>query len=1232
MGWIFLKEKAYLLSAIIVISMFSVYLMNPASAQEQENLACCERTNSAEPCRYTQKSNCDPAYDIREFQTCEESDICKTGCCIAPDGSCSKQVSKGTCEALEGYTFDPDANCNIPKCSKGCCVLGGAACLYSTEKKCNSVLQEYPELTKDYRPIGSEQECTDVCRAVDKGCCVRDDGTCKYEARGTCTLQDGTGSTGFYNEVFCANDALDQNCGQCVANQGGKACVEGSEDVYWFDSCGNQEDVAQNCDYGAGDLCSGADEDSDEAYCKSINCDLSELTDYENIDYDVERGRKNGESWCIYDAAVGPARDLPGSRHFRNLCLNGEEIVEPCKDFREEACWYVDIINVGRNGDYSEGSCLQNNWKDCSTTCNTAKDARDKEEKKLKMKADEQCCNSPGRTCGWAWADDEHTDGFCYQVIPAGGKFWAEDNSQQAQSQSELAQRCSIATNECSTSWEWNLNTGYDWECVRNCHCYNKKYLDFMSIKCGSLGDCGAKYNYLGEYTNDGFFRMWTGDWKGWDGKDPEDSREPLEEMSETDLPEGMEYQPNPGQGLYLGQIDYKQFTGPTAIQSIKRESYELTGNDYILSGGAAVGAGAIAGTSAAIGASVGAASLASAAAAQGATATTAAFVASSSAAYTTGAAATAGAASGASSGALAGTGIGAVIALAFAAYFVAEGDYRSATLVVGSAAAGVAVAAVLGATGAITFLAPMAALVPWGTLVAAVIAIVLLALSLSGDSEKRSVTVSCLPWQSPLGGEDCNKCDESEKKPCSEYRCRSLGATCKFIKENEGTRKGTCYNADPNDVTRPIINGWDETLQITSNRKDITNKYTVHDLREGGLEGGYELIGKIPSFSRITFGIETSELSQCRLGEELKNTYNELTLPFPDTYFDYHHNITIAPLLPNKTYEYYVICRDPSGNPKEDGKTAPFKIQFETDDGPDLEPPLIIATDIANNGKIRADANAFNLGLYVDEVSQFTCKYSTQDKDYNLMEKNATCAAAPVGGVFSGYSVCFANLSITGEEPNTYYFRCADAPVNAAGEKLDSNVNSGSFIFTATKSKPLKITQASPQGQTIYSREVTMQVKTAEGAENGIAVCYYEVPGFTAQFFTTNQTSGIHEQKFIGLPRGFYNFVTSCFDYVGNAAYDNINFTIDVDLDAPIITGLYTSGSSVTLNFNEATTCQYFNSTFNYGQGKLAGTGQMQHTLSGLEKYYVICEDAFNNRMQEAVIVPPVQATQPIA
>src|SRR3989338_7606571 len=140
MGWRFLKEKAYLLSAIIVISMFSVYLMNPASAQEQENLACCERTNSAEPCRYTQKSNCDPAYKIREFQTCEESDICKTGCCIAPDGSCSKQVSKGTCESLEGYTFDPDTTCNIPKCSKGCCVLGGSSCLYSTEKKCNSVL------------------------------------------------------------------------------------------------------------------------------------------------------------------------------------------------------------------------------------------------------------------------------------------------------------------------------------------------------------------------------------------------------------------------------------------------------------------------------------------------------------------------------------------------------------------------------------------------------------------------------------------------------------------------------------------------------------------------------------------------------------------------------------------------------------------------------------------------------------------------------------------------------------------------------------------------------------------------------------------------------------------------------------------------------------------------------------------------------------------------------------
>ena len=1193
------------MAIIIVMSLFSIYFINPVSAQEetpQENLACCERTISGEACRYTQTSNCDVNYKVGEFQTCEDSTFCKPGCCISPNGDCSKQVSKGTCDALEGYTFDADATCNIAKCNKGCCVLGGSSCLYSTEKKCGSVLQEYPEIAKDYRPIGSEQECTNVCRAADKGCCVRDDGTCKYEARGICTLPDGTGSTGFYNEVFCANAALEQSC-ECTPHAY-KSCVEGSEDVYYFDSCGNQEDVATDCDYGAGDLCSAPDANSDEAYCKSVNCDAANnaqpkqnvnVKDNEILidDYSAN-DRRNGESWCLYDGKVGATYDLVGSRYFRSLCLNGESIIEPCKDFREEICAQGDVDT--NQGLYRESSCFVNKYSECTTLCNSNKETDPSSpDFELKVKTDRSCCENPLRSCAWVNTKPDNSTGICIPGIKPGGKFWPEENAASTQG-TELGQKCGIASRTCEAAWI--IPTIGDEYCEKNCECYDNGYLEFVNTYCKGLGDCGAHYNYVGSYDNNGLYRSWTGTPIKPGGKDPLKTLEDPNKFNngqDDDLAVS-------GDGLFAGRFNLEDLYKKSESPNI---GIGLAG----AAGYGALGVGAGLGIAAAAGVGLTTGGILAGGGTVSLMATTAG-----------------GAAAGAALGTVAG--IAAIAAaLIIGVYGLAKGD-RTAVFMAGALAGATALIAV--AASALPAVALTTAtgltMTGYGAIIAAVIAITFITLSLLESSETRTVQLTCSPWQPPLGGDDCELCDKDDLKQCSEYRCRSLGATCKFIKENEGTRKGTCYNADPNDVNRPIIQRWDETFNVISKRQDIADRFQIRDFEEGGLEGGYEIMGEIPSFSRINFGIQTNELSQCRMGDELKNTYNELTLPFPDTYFSNWHNISIGPLLPGKTYEYYVICRDPSGNPKEEGRTAPFKIRFKTDNGPDLEPPLIIATSVPNNGKIMADANALLLGLYVDESSQFSCKYSNQDKDYTLMESNTTCAAAPAESILSSYALCADNLTIVGEEPNVFYFRCADRPVNAQGQAQEPNINGGSYIYTVTKSKPLKITQASPQGQTLYSKEATMQAKTAEGSESGLATCYYEGSGYTSEFFKTNQTDGIHEQKFLGLPRGFYNFAVTCYDSVRNEAKDNINFTIDVDEVAPVITGLYNSGSSTIINFNEPATCEYANQTFIFGQGIKAGTLQLQQTLSGLQSYHVICEDSFNNRILETVIIPPGQ------
>ncbi len=46
-------------------------------------------------------------------------------------------------------------------------------------------------------------------------------------------------------------------------------------------------------------------------------------------------------------------------------------------------------------------------------------------------------------------------------------------------------------------------------------------------------------------------------------------------------------------------------------------------------------------------------------------------------------------------------------------------------------------------------------------------------------DTTTKTVTFDCMPWQAPNGGYDCDRCNE-DARPCSEYRCRSLGQSCK--------------------------------------------------------------------------------------------------------------------------------------------------------------------------------------------------------------------------------------------------------------------------------------------------------------------------------------------------------------------------------------------------------------------------------------------------------------------
>ncbi|PIN80905.1 hypothetical protein COV16_00185 [Candidatus Woesearchaeota archaeon CG10_big_fil_rev_8_21_14_0_10_34_8] len=1107
----FIKQKAVFMIYLTLSLLFTIYLM-PAAAQEVEK-ACCEQSNSGDTCLYTETQNCDNNYRIGNFQKCEDTSFCKVGCCVDKDGgSCSKSTSKATCEAA-GFDWNSNTDCSqVKECDKGCCVLGGASCAYNTERKCDAILLDYPELVKDFRSAETELQCSNICREADKGCCVQSTNEdCIWTSRVSCGLDDGVGLEGFYQDISCSNTNL--KCEQCRPKYT-KGCLDGTEDVYWFDSCGNPEGIAEDCDYAKGTLC-GETEDK-EFVCKSVHC--SDTWDNPVVDGDGGT-RINGESWCEYDGAIGPTLDLPGSRHSRHICINGEELVEGCKDFREEICIQADVYEEFSTGViesdqgltssikgeflFSSAGCRDNRWKDCTTTCNTANEKTDANEIKIAIQLDKKCCErSDIRDC--VWNGDEET-GICIPLHPPGFKFWATDVvnilTTDITTQTITEDKCSVATKSCTTVFTKMIYTNWEWACMKdgNCECYDDDYIESQNNYCRSIGDCGAHYNYIGDFTNNGFTRVWDKGYQGWD----------------IIFDRAQSFQTS----YYNKESKEPKITVDKDMVGAFEEVWQNADSSVYVKD-------------------------------------------------------------------------------------VINPDTKQAQIGIGVATATITlVTGILKAVGGAAAKSAAAWIGPIGVFVVAYFLLTEIALR---KYEKRTVQTTCGVWQPPSGGYNCEKCN-GEFSVCSEYKCKSLGANCKFIEENEGTARDACVNADPNDVTRPQIKPWKETLEIKNRNLDITFDYNIVESQTS-----YTIAGKkIPAFSSVTFGIETNEPSNCRLDTELKQTYKDLSLRFNEEYYDSKHNFTIRNLIPATDYKYYIICKDTNDNPKDEEPTAPYVVEFSTDNSPDLEPPRLISASVPDLGYVSAKANETNLRLLIDEVSPFGCKASKEDTSFDQMQMNMTCLAMPQNSLFSEYAECQIQLPVTIGQ-NIYYFRCRDEPENSQIR----NENSESYIWRATKAEELYITAASPVGK-IYDTNVTLQVSTTSGPQDGKAICYFD----NIEFFETN--ASYHTQILSGLTKQDYSYRIECKDVANNKAVTQIDFTVDLDLEPSEIVLLHRSGPNIILNLNEDATCEYSTEDFIYGEGTLTGTSTKIHSVYPdmlKEKFSFKCKDKYGNLMQSVI------------
>jgi len=490
---------------IVLVFVFLVLIsLGFASAQAtpQSPTVCCEKTKPTTQnpdgmfCQDVTSEQCNPS--LRQVPTsCASTSYCKPGTCF--------DIGQGTC-----LDNTPQLNCGPggiwkenpgPECNLGCCIIGDQAA-FVTLTRCKNLSGTLGLETVFKSEIKDEVSCISSVLGQEKGACVFESefqNTCKITTRADCSGGvSGTQTEGtFFTGKLCTADFSSLNLTVNCARQNKKACMPGKEEVYFIDTCGNPaniydaamvneqsywEDIKDksdddmcginsvngnagsttcgNCDYLSGSICR-TDSNGANAKCTDLKC------------YDTSDGQathNHGESWCV------SADNSVGSRSYKHICINGEEVLEQCDDYRQQVC----ISGTITGTTFSQAACRVNRWQDCTS------------------QSQGDCNNDDVRDCNWL-------NGKCVPDNPPGLAFWSGNDA---------AAICGQASKQCSFSAERKsgfLTIGRtDWHEESGEECADVSgsagrmtisgvWKNQMNGICNAVGDCGAKTNWVGK-------------------------------------------------------------------------------------------------------------------------------------------------------------------------------------------------------------------------------------------------------------------------------------------------------------------------------------------------------------------------------------------------------------------------------------------------------------------------------------------------------------------------------------------------------------------------------------------------------------------------------------------------------------------------------------------------------------------------------------------------------------
>jgi len=500
--------------------------------------------------------------------------------------------------------------------------------------------------------------------------------------------------------------------------------------------------------------------------------------------------------------------------------------------------------------------------------------------------------------------------------------------------------------------------------------------------------------------------------------------------------------------------------------------------------------------------------------------------------------------------------------------------------------------------------------------------------------STEEIVEFHCLPWQAPIGGENCEVCNDYEH--CSEYSCKSLGQACEII--NAGTVEQKCVWVNPHDVSSPRI----ELTEVSKEHIFKPDK-TIRPPATGVVVSKDDGDCIRPYFP-LEFMFETNEPAQCKVDynliagtkEDPRAAYDKMEFFVGgDQLYQYNHTErlslpgpdainAIAPELKNDgEYTLFVRCQDANGNFNQDA----YSVSFCVDKAPDATAPLIVNTNVPSGNPVQFNQTNLDLEVYVNEPVD--CRWSFEDRDYDNMESEMKCKNNVWEMNNELVYTCKTKLTgIRDRAENNYYFKCKDQPYGAEG---DRNENKQSYKYTVIGTQPLNILNVNPNRTIRDSTDtvpVYLEIKTDNGYKNGEALCYYYNDGDNAMpaneedyvlFHETNgSSSNVHRQR-QDLVQGSYAYYFKCVDLGGNAAYTSTNFNVEIDRVSPVVVRVY-KDSELKIITNEEAECSYSNSDCNFeiGSGvRMDSVDDEIHTAEWVlnNNYYIRCEDGYGNQ-----------------